>query len=190
MQALQNKSATVKHDIPLIVRGQDASISTGSVKAAVRRVQDSHTSAVSEATKSYCGLRMKSCPRRCANLESRINRDEYSDWKWTNDSAAYWEVWRYLVTGTAEVKLYTRQCFDRWGRRSAQTLGRWEGRQQRNRTSAHAASLPLSKKHSTPVRVKASEIGKARQRQARGLECMCGLCRNSGCNLVQSAHGL
>lgn len=89
MQALQNKSATMRNDIPLIVRGQDASISTGSVKAAVRWVQDSHTSAVSEATKSYCGLRMKSCPRSCANLESQINREEYSDWKWTNNSAAY-----------------------------------------------------------------------------------------------------
>lgn len=70
-------------------------------------------------------------------------------------------MWRYLVTGTAEVKLYTRQHFDRWERISAQTLGRWEGRQQRNRTSAHRASLGLSKKHSTPVWTNSTKIKEA-----------------------------
>lgn len=71
VQALRKKlkSAIMKHDIPLIVRGHDASISKGSIKAAVRWVQDSHTSAVSQATKSYCGLRTKSCPSSCANLK-------------------------------------------------------------------------------------------------------------------------
>lgn len=38
VQALRKKlkSAIKKHDIPLIVRGHDASISKGSIKAAVR----------------------------------------------------------------------------------------------------------------------------------------------------------
>lgn len=68
------KSAIMKY-ILLIVRGHDAFIRKWSVKAVVRWVQVSTTSAVSQATKSYCGLRMKSCPRSCANLGYKIKRN-------------------------------------------------------------------------------------------------------------------
>lgn len=83
VQALRKKlkSAIMKYDIPLIIRGHDASISKGSIKAVVRWVQDSHTSAMSQATKSYCGLRTKSCPSSCANLKSGMKIEHFSDRK-------------------------------------------------------------------------------------------------------------
>lgn len=106
--------------------------------------------------KAVLRLENKVVSKKLCQSEIKWSKDQgFRGWKSTNTNAA--RAWWYLVTGTAEAKLYTRQRFDRRERRSAQTLGRWEGRQQRNTTSAHAASLPLSKKHSTPVWINSAE---------------------------------
>lgn len=54
--------------LPLMARGQDASITFGSFKATVTWPRESHMLTESQATNSYCGLRMKLWPRSCANL--------------------------------------------------------------------------------------------------------------------------
>lgn len=67
-----SSSTIIHHDIPLIVRGHDAAISRGSLKAVDRSVQESHTSAVPPSTKTYCGFIMKLCPRSPANLKQKL----------------------------------------------------------------------------------------------------------------------
>lgn len=151
-----------KHDIPFNARGHDASISRGSIKAFATGVWDRRTSAVAHGPKSHCGFRIKSCPSRWANLKC-MTKSRGLQWK-KKPTSLYVRVLSrrsgHLVTGTAEGKLYTRLHLDRWERRSAHTLGRWEGRQQRNRMSAHVASLRLSKKHSTPLWINSSATNK------------------------------
>lgn len=96
-------------------------------------------------------------------------------------------VWvqQYLVTGTAEMKLYTRQCFDRDERRSAQTLGMCDGRQQRNSTSAHAASLRLSKKHSTSACTNPTQTQK--QQDTKYINITLSMCQEASSRLINSS---
>lgn len=106
----------IQHDVLFIVRGHDASISRGSLKAVDRSVQESHTSAASPPMKPYCGFTMKLCPRSSANLKQKLNdylQNSPSPKKTKCQLYVCISVTSYLGTGTAEVKLYTRQCFDR-----------------------------------------------------------------------------
>lgn len=89
----QISNAIMKYATPLTAIGHDASISKGSARAEVRWVQDSHTSAESPATKSYCGLRTKLCPRSCANLKQKMKNREIQWLKTNKTTMLYVWVW-------------------------------------------------------------------------------------------------